>query len=233
MKASIIVVLSSVILLAGGAASWSKTALSPAASHDAPTGAVSHDGYLQSVKLRIGAWRAKFADLGARASGATSAAEKAPRPTSPRPGRVSNGRQTGSTRQARPAGLRPRPPTSGPPRTWTRPGPSSSRPRLSCGRAGPEVERNIAAWNGALIPCMPACVYCIGLSAAEFGHQRKAPIVALVVSTVGKLDLRRKCNAQLAGVGVATCSAARRTRYGNSGRRGRPQASARRSQRAM
>jgi hypothetical protein len=76
MKARFIIPLSSVLVLAGVAPSWSQTDPSPVASPDASAGAVSRDGYLQSVKLRMAGWRVKLADLGARASNATTAAGK-------------------------------------------------------------------------------------------------------------------------------------------------------------
>jgi len=76
MKARIIILLSSALVLAGVAPSRSQTDTSPAASPAAATPADSRDGYLQSVKLRMAGWRVKLADLGARASNATSAAGK-------------------------------------------------------------------------------------------------------------------------------------------------------------
>ena len=75
MKSTIIVLLSSALVLVGGASSRSQTAPSPAASTDVPTGAVAHD-YLQSVKVQMAEWRAKLADVGPRASGATTTAGK-------------------------------------------------------------------------------------------------------------------------------------------------------------
>ena len=75
MKARIIILLSSALVLASVAPSWSQNEPSPAAS-PAAAAAVSRDGYLQSVKLRMAGWRVKLADLGARASDATTAAGK-------------------------------------------------------------------------------------------------------------------------------------------------------------
>ena len=76
MKARIIVLLSSALVLAGVVPSWSQSAPSPAASPAAKPATESRDGYLQSVKLSVASWRAKLADLGARASNATTAAGK-------------------------------------------------------------------------------------------------------------------------------------------------------------
>jgi hypothetical protein len=76
MKARIIILLSSALVLASVAPSWSQNEPSPAASPAAAAAAVSRDGYLQSVKLRMAGWRVKLADLGARASDATTAAGK-------------------------------------------------------------------------------------------------------------------------------------------------------------
>jgi hypothetical protein len=76
MKTRIIVLLSSALVLAGVAPSWSQTAPSSAASPAAKTATDSRDGYLQSVKLSMASWRVKLADLGARASNATTAAGK-------------------------------------------------------------------------------------------------------------------------------------------------------------
>ncbi len=72
MKVPIIVLLSGALFLAGVAPSWSQTA----PSTDAATVAVDRNGYLQTVKLRMADWRVKLADLGERASKATTAAGK-------------------------------------------------------------------------------------------------------------------------------------------------------------
>ena len=76
MKLPIIVLLSSALVLTGVVPSWSQAAPSPVASPDASTDAVAHDGYMQSVRLRMAGWRVKLADIGARASNATTAAAK-------------------------------------------------------------------------------------------------------------------------------------------------------------
>jgi hypothetical protein len=76
MKTRIIVLLGAALVLAGVAPSWSQTTPSPAASPAAATSTDSRDGYLQSVKLSMASWRAKLADLGARASNGTTAAGK-------------------------------------------------------------------------------------------------------------------------------------------------------------
>jgi hypothetical protein len=76
MKSTVIVLLSSALVLVGGAPSRSQTAPSPAASTDVPTGTVARDGYLQNVNLQMAEWRAKLADVGASASGATATAGK-------------------------------------------------------------------------------------------------------------------------------------------------------------
>jgi hypothetical protein len=77
MKAPFVVLLGSALMLAGVVPGSPQTTPSPSPSSAmAPASPVDHGGYLRSVKLRMSEWRAKLADFGARASGATNAAGK-------------------------------------------------------------------------------------------------------------------------------------------------------------